>query len=150
MKNYSVEQIFSFLNEVDSCFPIPLSQKQDLAIFSKKLYEKATVCAVCEGDIILAMAAGYTDNLTDNKAYISVVATLQSARGQGYATDCIKQFIEICRNKKINFVHLYTDKNNVAAQKMYKKIGFVEYIIDNEPRPNDLHLIYYLQGEKKI
>ena len=65
-----------FLKAVDCLFPVPLSHKQDLECFAKKLYEKATVCHISSGGEILSLTAGYTDNVTDNIGYISVVAAL--------------------------------------------------------------------------
>ncbi len=148
MTKYSIEQIHSFLSTVDGCFPTPLSKKQNLLEFAKKLKNYATICAVDKQDEILAMVAGYTENLTDNTAYISVVATLPEARGKGYAQKLITQFLDICHTKNIGAAHLYTDKSNAGAIALYKKLGFVAYNADNEPRPEDVHLIYFLNGEK--
>ncbi|MBO5908520.1 MAG: GNAT family N-acetyltransferase [Clostridia bacterium] len=141
MSNFSVDSILEFLKEVNSCFKTPLSKKQDLNILARKFYEKATLCAVENEKGITAMVAGYTENLTDGMAYISVVATLPSARGKGYAARCLEEFIEICKAKNIQAIHLYTEVDNSAAIKLYKKFGFVEYIKSDEPRPDDLHLI---------
>ena len=130
-----------FLKEVNSCFKTPLSKKQDLNILARKFYEKATLCAVENEKGITAMVAGYTENLTDGMAYISVVATLPSARGKGYAARCLEEFINICKIKNIQAIHLYTDADNKAAIGLYRKFGFVDYLAENEPRPHDLHLI---------
>ena len=66
MTKPSVSQIFTFLTAVDTLFEVPLSQKQELFSFAQKLNEKATICAKVEGDTIVAMVAGYTEN-TDNR-----------------------------------------------------------------------------------
>lgn len=143
--NLSEKQIYNFLIDVDSSFPVPLSQKQDLFDYAKKLKEKATLVPIICDEKIAAMVAGYTENIIDNLAYISIVATTKDARGRGYARNVLQEFIQICREKRIRAVHLYTAKNNLPAIKLYKKIGFVEYKIENEPRQNDLHLIYYIK-----
>lgn len=148
MTKYSAEQIYKFLFAVDGCFPTPLSKKQNLLYLAEKLRDYATIFAVEEQNEIVAMVAGYTENLTDNMAYISVVATLPKARGKGYARTLVKQFLDMCQNKCIRSAHLYTDKSNTAAIALYKKLGFVPYVADNEPRPEDVHLLYFLNGEK--
>ena len=148
-KNLSSQKINTFLKKIDSYFPVPLSQKQDLELFSQKLFEKATLALKWEENEIVAMVAGYTENLCNELAYISVVATVKEAQGRGYSKENILEFLEICKDKGIKAVHLYTTKNNMPAIKLYKKIGFVEYIQENEPRKEDLHLIYYLKQRIK-
>lgn len=143
--NLSEKQIYNFLIDVDSSFPVPLSQKQDLFDYAKKLKEKATLVTIICDEKIAAMVAGYTENIIDNIAYISILATVNEARGRGYAQKVLQEFIQICRKKRISAVHLYAAQNNFPALKLYKKIGFVEYKIKNEPRQDDVHLIYYIK-----
>lgn len=144
----SVNDVERFLYKVDKSFPVPLSQKQDLGALARKLWEKATLCCVWENNEICSMVAGYTDNVLNNMAYISVVATLDSARGQGYASRFIEEFIAIAEEKHIQAVHLYTDRKNIPAIKMYQKLGFEEWKVSDEPRPDDMHLIRFLAGKR--
>ena len=140
----SVEEIELFLEAVDPHFPTPLSKKQDLRSFAIKLFDKATLCCKFNNGKISSMVAGYTDNLNENIAYISIVATLSEYRGRGYATSLVNDFIAICKRKNIDAVHLYSVSSNISAMNMYRKLGFVDYVFDNEPRPDDAHLIYYI------
>ena len=149
MNKPSIQKIYNFLLKVDNTFKTPLSSRQNLLELAEKFYEKATVCAVEDCEQILAMVAGYTENLTDGIAYISVVATLPEAQGKGYAKTLINQFKQICEQKKIEAVHLYTDVSNTKAISLYKKLGFSAYIKDDEQRPQDVHLICYLNGVNK-
>ena len=96
--NLSEKQIYNFLIDVDSSFPVPLSQKQDLFDYAKKLKEKATLVPIICDEKIAAMVAGYTENIIDNIAYISILATVNEARGRGYAQKVLQEFIQICRN----------------------------------------------------
>lgn len=139
-----VEIIEIFLNKVDKTFPIPLSQKQDLRSYAIKLAEKATLCYVEIDGTILSMAAGYTDNLKDNNAYIAIVATLCEEQGKGYAKKVINEFIDVCKRKEITAVNLYAVRDNVSAIEMYRRLGFVEWHLPDEPRPDDVHFIYYI------
>ncbi len=143
------ELIKTFLYKTDSQFPVPLSHKQDLSQFANKLYNQATLCVETNELEIIAMVAGYTDNLIDNIAYISVVATLCEYQGNGYASKLINKFIGFCKEKSIDAVHLYTDSSNNIAIKMYKQLGFTEWVVPNESRPKDKHLIYYIKSELK-
>ena len=144
MSNPNIPQLHKFLSTVDKLFPVPLSQKQNLQDFAIKLSEKANIHCIMQEDIIVSMVVGYTKNLTDNIAYISVVATLPEYQGKGYAKKLLSEFIEDCKSKAIKAVHLYTSVINTSAISMYKNFGFEEWVLSNESRPNDLHLIYTL------
>lgn len=130
---------------VDYDFPVPLSKKQDLSAFADKLLEKATICYREENGKIVSLIAGYTNNIENNSAYISILATLEHARGHGYGKALLEEFVDICRAKKIDSVNLYAVKENTPAVLLYQKFGFVEYKMENESRPTDLHLIYYIK-----
>lgn len=141
------EKLKSFLLSTDKSFPTPLSQKQDLDELAAKFIDKATLCYTEENGEITALVAGYTENVTNDMAYISVVATLPEKQGKGLASGLVAEFISRARSKNLKSVHLYTDRSNVGAIKMYCKLGFVEWIYYGEPRPRDLHLIYNIKGE---
>ena len=145
----TAQQIERFLVSVNDLFPVPLSQKQDLGALSQKFYDKATLLCELDGDVIIAMVAGYTENVVDNIGYISVVATLPSAQGKGYASSLVRRFLTQAEQKGLCAVHLYTDATNLGAIRMYEKIGFVRYNVADEPRPEDIHLIYNFTEEKK-
>ena len=147
-KNISAQEIERFLKEVDKTFPVPLSKKQNLSEYAKKLYKYATLCIEILDGKIVSMVAGYTEKIEDNIAYIAVVATTKDARGKGFAKKLLVEFMDICRVKEIDAVHLYTVARNAVAVSMYKKLGFMEYDAQNELRPNDLHLIYYFKKEE--
>ncbi len=149
MQNFKdIKGLNVFLHKVDKLFPIPLSEKQNLNDFALKLAEKATLFVEYEDDRIIAAVAGYTENVIDNLGYISIVATLPEAQGKGLASKLVNQFLKNAEQKQLNAVHLYAVTTNVPAIRMYQKLGFVEYVIHDEPRPYDTHLIYYINKEK--
>ena len=145
MHNYS--KIYEFLRKADRLFPIPLSKKQNLDEFAKKLCEKATLCMIKEECDIVALLAGYTDHVKDGLGYISIVATLPSAQGKGYGASLVREFLDIAQEKGLRAVHLYAVKENIPAMRMYEKLGFEAYFLEDEPRPNDAHLIYFFDKE---
>lgn len=144
---YDFLKLLNFLYKADQLFPIPLSTKHNLEEFAEKLCDKATMCTAIEDGNIVALLAGYTDNVENDLGYISIVATLPQAQGKGYGTTLIQEFLDIARRKGLRAVHLYAVSENIPAMRMYKKLGFEDYILDDEPRPNDVHLIYYIDKE---
>lgn len=139
----NVNTVKEFLYKVDKSFPVSLSQSINLDEYAKKLCQKSTMCVQFENDKIVSLVAGYTKNLTDNMAFISLVATLDEAKGKGCAQKLLNEFIGICQRKNIPAVHLYVYTGNTPAEKLYKKTGFVKS--DVQDRPDKTHLIYYIK-----
>jgi len=139
----SADSLKDFLYKVDKAFPEPLSQSVKLDEYAKKLFEKSTLCVQTENNKIVSLVAGYTKNLTDNMAFVSLIATYDEAKGKGYATKLLNEFIDICREKKISAVHLYVYTGNTPAEKMYQKVGFVKS--DIQDREKKTHLVYYIK-----
>ena len=98
-----------------------------------------------KGDEIVAAVAGYTDDLVENIAYISIVATRYDFRGNGLASRLLREFVDVCRKKKIDAVHFYVAPTNAAALRLYERLGFVRWACPNESRPDDIHMIYYIE-----
>ncbi|MBE5750973.1 MAG: GNAT family N-acetyltransferase [Clostridiales bacterium] len=149
-KQPSIDEIEKFLNAVDKEFPVPLSQKTDLHEYAIKLYEHATIFFVEQDGKIAAMVAGYTDNVENDMAYISLLATREEYRGQGYAKRLVNEFLECAKNKNLSATHLYAVETNERAVQLYYKLGFEKYMPEMEPRKDDLHLIFRVKKDKKI
>lgn len=145
-KEISRELVLSFLEEVDRSFPVPLSHKQNLENLADKFIENATICAEIENNEICSMVVGYTNNVVNHMAYISVVATRHEYQGQGRALKLVREFSEIALAEGLTAVHLYSDSRNETAIRMYERIGFERYVVPNEPRPKDAHLILKLNN----
>lgn len=139
------EIILDFLQKMDCCFPVHLSSKVRLDLYADKLLQYATICAEFDGEEIIGAVIGYTNRLSDRIAYICLVGCLPSYQNRGTAKKLLFEFFEVCRNKKIPAVHLYTDATNYKAINLYSNLGFEKYIVNNEKRPDDVHLIYYFE-----
>ena len=142
------EQIQKFIREIDKDFPVPISEKVDISDYSRKLCEKATIVTEIKENKIVAMAAGYTENTENQLAYVSILGTIKEYRGQGLANKLLSEFINISKQKELKGVHLYTAQTNECALSVYSKHGFTEYIVENESRPDDLHLVLYFEENK--
>ncbi|WP_392887958.1 GNAT family N-acetyltransferase [Eubacterium limosum] len=135
------KNLLRFIHQIDRVFPIPLSDKVNLEDYTEKLLKNAVICAEFDNEQIIGVVAGYINDIS-SIAYISLVAVLPQARGEGVASKLIKEFFEKCREKAYIAVHVYTHKTNHLAIRMYEKLGFKKYEIKNEPRPEDEHFIY--------
>jgi ribosomal protein S18 acetylase RimI-like enzyme len=67
------------------------------------------------------------NNLTsqDRQVFVKVIAILPNKQGLGIGKYAINQLIENLKFRGYESIGLYTDRNNVGAQKCYQKCGFV-------------------------
>ncbi len=146
MSEIALKALRDFLYIVDKNFPVPLSEKVDLDEYAQKLTDKADLIAdVSDNGVIQALLAGYINSVDEGMAYIAIVATLPEMRGQGRAEKLVRKFINKCREQNIKGIHLYAVESNAPAVRLYEKLGFEVYKIEDEPRPNDLHLVLWLK-----
>ena len=138
------QELYKFLKKVERLFPVPLSEREQLIMLASKFEKYGTVSYVRENGKIIAIGAGYTNDQVQRLGYISVVASLPEYTNKGYGKVAVQGFIEKAKNAGMKAIHLYADKENKAALNMYGKLGFVDWIIPDERRPEDKHLIRWI------
>ena len=141
----TILELMDFLKQVDDSFPVPISRKTNLHCYARKLFDKASFCCIRREGKVVSLACGYANEMNSGLGYISMIATLPEYRGRRFASLLLSDFIAICKGKGFKGVHLYAVETNVGAMMLYRKAGFSEYFIDNEPRPLDKHLVLYFQ-----
>ena len=139
------EDLESFLRAVDQDFPVPLSQKSDLSVLAEKFAQRADIFAERIDGKIAGAVIGYITNGFSEISFITVVAVRKEYRGKGVSKRALLSYIaEAKKQGRFKAIDVYTQRENATAIGLYKGCGFVDYKIENEPRPNDVHLIYYL------
>ena len=103
-------------------------------MLASKFEKYGTVSYVRENGKIIAICAGYTNDQVQRLGYTN----------KGYGKVAVQGFIEKAKNAGMKAIHLYADKENKAALNMYGKLGFVDWIIPDERRPEDKHLIRWI------
>lgn len=138
-KPLAVTSLEKILYAVDNSFPVPLSEKQNLKDYAKKLFSSATICAEVQNGEILSMVAGYTENLTghianmdcdlflvNGKAYI---LELNARFGGGYpfshmgGCNLPRAIVDWCRGETV-------DKSLLSAKiglRGYKELSVTEH-----------------------
>lgn len=144
LKNIEGGELYNFLKRVEKLFPIPLSEKEQLTVLASKFQKYGTVSCVREGGKIIALCAGYINDQEERLGYISVVASLPEYTNKGYGQIAVQGFIDKAHDAGMKAIHLYADKENQSALNMYAKLGFIDWIVQNEPRPENKHLIKWL------
>ncbi|OUO91802.1 hypothetical protein B5F40_02930 [Gordonibacter sp. An230] len=133
-------ELTRFLRDVSDLFPIPLSEKVDIGGYAEKLLSCATLVPEFREGRLVGLVAGYTDNLPpEGLAYIALVGVRRDFQRCGIAKKLVEGFIDVCRQKGIRGLHLYTDAENRGAVHLYRGMGFERVTSFEDRRPNDIH-----------
>ena len=74
---------------------------------------------------------GYTPNIEEDDFYISVLVVDEKYRNRGIGTFILQEAIGIAKEKGCKKIILDVDKDNLIAQSLYKKFGFISYKEDH-------------------
>lgn len=142
-------QLYDFICQVAYDFPTPLSQKTDLHLFAEKLCLRADMVCATEGEELVGIIAGYLSNSISDIGYASILVVRREYRGLGIGKKLMQEFLAAAeKSENLKAVDLYAQNENTAAINCYVALGFQKYCLQNEPRPDDLHLIKYLKGKE--
>lgn len=61
-----------------------------------------------------------------DEGHITNVAVIMEARGQGIGAGLMKALMQYAANMGVQYMTLEVRKSNLTAQKLYRKLGFVE------------------------
>ncbi|KAI9901398.1 hypothetical protein N3K66_003215 [Trichothecium roseum] len=89
------------------------------------------------GVIICKLEVHAVHSAPTRRGYIAMLATSSPYRGQGIATNLVRQAIKTMADLKADEVVLETEETNKSAMRLYERLGFL--------RSKKLHR-YYLNG----
>lgn len=130
-RSFDIRVMTDFLQRNDGAFTRPLSQTlkeqgQTLEDYAEKLCRMGTVAYETDGDAIMGVVIGYTQNLPeDNGSYITQVVTDPKYRRRGVCKRLLAEYFDFCREQNIGYVWLTTGVDNHSAQATYEGCGFV-------------------------
>ncbi len=75
----------------------------------------------------LALTVGYSFEYHGRDAFIDELYLLPSHRGQGIGTCAVQFAIDACRNLGVHALHLEVERENTAAQRLYRRAGFRDF-----------------------
>ena len=114
--NKDVEEIYEIIKEN---FPRPWIREQILLenIFSYKI--------VLEKD---NQIVGFLfSEIIYEEANILLIAIKKEFQGKGFGKLLLKEFLQVCKEKKVKKIFLEVSTNNIKAINLYKKLGFDEF-----------------------
>ena len=107
-------------------YELPLEVEKTRAWFEKNKDRNDRFDAVIEADNTPVGLIGLLGiDLKNSKAEYYICIGEQWAKGQGIAKEASKELLKYAfDNLKLNKVYLYTEKENILAQKLFEKLGF--------------------------
>ena len=123
LDEYSFEEIYAHLKEIDSAFIPRLSETLDLDEYARKIFDKAEIYGKredldAESAQLVALLAVYVNK---DFSYITHVGVLPEFQGEGLAQGMLTELIADVGARKIA---LEVDKHNIPAIRLYQKNGF--------------------------
>ena len=96
-------------------------------IFRKALKNKDYLCLVAEiGKEVVGFIDLWAFPDVSHGAYLAQIQNFvvtEKMRGKGIGTKLLQEIIRVFREKKYHELHVWTEKNNEAALRLYKKFG---------------------------
>ena len=77
------------------------------------------------GYVILTL--GYSLEFHGRNALVDELYLVEEARGQGIGTAVLGLLEEICRRFGVRALHLEVDRENVRAQALYRRVGYLDH-----------------------
>lgn len=117
-------RIRDFFERVDGDFPVPLSERVDLAEWVAKLMGAGIVLIAEKAGVVRGAAAGYANDSHGRSAYLSALAVDGASRGGGIGSWLLRGFELEAAARGMHFVSLHTAVGNSAARAIYERGGY--------------------------
>lgn len=104
-------------------FVPPLAQRVDIDAYAGKLVANAERFEAWAGGELVGLVAAYCNNATVT-AFVSNVSVSTAWQGRGLASRLMQACIEHVRRCGLERIELEVDRQNAAAEALYKKHGF--------------------------
>lgn len=101
-----------------------LNNKEFIENISNKYYKNGVVFKSIAEDQITGMIAFYCNNITDKKAFLSMIVVKAEYQGKGVGGVLLKQMEKECSCLGMSYVVLEVDRTNKNAQGFYLLHGY--------------------------
>ena len=138
-----LNRLSAFVQEHDSLLPDPLSAHVDITTYCLKLMTLGRVFIAEDNQQICGLCMGYINDIINGIAHLQVLLVQASRQHQGIGKLLVNSFISAARHAGMKEIQLTYDKKNKNAELFYKRIGFIQSMIEH-PNSQKKFLIYPL------
>ncbi|MBE6300534.1 MAG: GNAT family N-acetyltransferase [Parabacteroides distasonis] len=127
IEDLDINELFSFLNEVDSDITLfyPISQRVNIFEYSKKLKNNATHFCARNDNKLVGLISVYLNDFTSKIGYVTLVHVNIDYRKYGIASTLLEKVLIEARNKGFEYIDLEVYKKNEIAISLYEKKRFL-------------------------
>lgn len=120
------DDVLAHLRTCDTTFVPPLSERVELASYAQKLVAHATRVEAWRGKELVGLLALYEGADAGASAYVTNVSVLPTLRSKRIASLLIAKYQYELSDMGIKILKLHVDSGNLAALRLYHRMGFVE------------------------
>ena len=142
-KHLKIDDIISFIFDVDKDFVPRLSERIDITTWVHKFYPLSNIIAALDEGKIAGLIIFYANDTSTCKGYVTFVSVSPSYQKRGIATTLIRKSIIIMKDAGMKTVGI--DTNNVNAMNLYRKVGF--NLVSQQPLPEYDLTRFYLEKQ---
>ena len=124
IKTADFNNVFTHLVKCNDNFIPKLTDKVDIAAYSKKIAENSVTFEAWLKDELIGLIAAYFNDSKNHVGFITNVSTVKEYSGKGIASRLMKSCIKYAGEHQFNEIALEVFNKNVGAIQLYKKFGF--------------------------
>lgn len=126
IKTAGFNNVFAHLQNCNENFIPKLSEKTDIAVYSKKIIENSITFEAWVNEELVGLIAAYFNDVKNHSGYITNVSTLNKYAGKGIASQLMKMCIGYACEHKFREISLEVFNKNTTAIMVYKKNFFIQ------------------------
>jgi ribosomal protein S18 acetylase RimI-like enzyme len=117
--------IKDYVLQYDNDFYVPLSERVDIEVFSKKLSDLSTTFIIFKDGVVAGLICSYFYQPEIQKGFITLVHTKHECRGQHLSLPLLDAVKKYAQKKGFKHIGLFVSKQQTSAYNLYSRHGFV-------------------------
>jgi len=120
----SKDELVSLLGAFGDLLPKPLRTRRDLSTYAAKLLKHAEVAYALVDDDIVGLLAVYASDRSSKRAFLPFLAIHPAFRRKSIGAALVTRALARARARGMRALDLEVDRQNEAAQRLYRARGF--------------------------
>ncbi len=121
-----VSVLKNFITRNDYLFPDPFSNHVDISTYVDKLYSLGEILVAIDNNTICGVACAYMNDLVLQTFFLQLFVVDKNHQGQGIGSSLLLNLFDLGKQNGMTRGRLVCDRNNVSAERLYKKIGWFD------------------------
>ena len=132
IKTADFNNVFTHLVKCNDNFIPKLTDKVDIAAYSKKIAENSVTFEAWLKDELIGLIAAYFNDSKNHVGFITNVSTVKEYSGKGIASQLMNRCIAYAIEKQFSEITLEVFHKNSSAFELYKKFHFKQTAVKDD------------------